>query len=59
MCGWVKDKFGLSWQITTPIISNVATKCSPEIFGELVKDILKMKKIDISVLSKYEKYYNS
>ncbi len=43
-CGWVKDKFGVSWQII------------PENMGELIKSeagmkaMLQMKKIDIEVL---------
>jgi len=45
-CGWLKDKFGLSWQVV------------PENLGELVKSekamqaMLSMKKIDISALVK-------
>lgn len=46
VCGWVKDKFGVSWQIV------------PENIGELLKSekamqtFLKMKKIDIAALKK-------
>ncbi|HCA41632.1 MAG TPA: hypothetical protein DEP28_00100 [Bacteroidetes bacterium] len=54
MCGWVKDKFGLSWQVTSSLVYKIGKTGKPEIFDKMVKDILQMKKIDISVLKKYD-----
>jgi predicted 3-demethylubiquinone-9 3-methyltransferase (glyoxalase superfamily) len=48
-CGWLKDKYGFSWQIIPFNISELLRK--PEVSDEL----LKMKKIDMEVLEKYVK----
>ncbi len=45
-CGWLKDKYGFSWQIVPYNISELLL--DPKVAGEL----LKMKKIEISLLKK-------
>jgi predicted 3-demethylubiquinone-9 3-methyltransferase (glyoxalase superfamily) len=48
MCGWVKDKFGLSWQIVPAKIGT--WMMDPEKGGRVMKEILKMRKLDILTL---------
>jgi predicted 3-demethylubiquinone-9 3-methyltransferase (glyoxalase superfamily) len=48
MCGWLKDKFGLSWQVVPAILSKLMT--DPKKAGNVMKAFLKMKKFDIQVL---------
>lgn len=54
-CGWVKDKYGLSWQVWPSIIGNMLEKGTPEQLARLTKAMLLMKKLDIEAL---EKAYN-
>ncbi len=49
-CGWVKDKFGLSWQITPTIIADIMREGDPVKADKLMKAILPMKKIDIDAI---------
>jgi predicted 3-demethylubiquinone-9 3-methyltransferase (glyoxalase superfamily) len=48
MCGWLKDKFGVSWQIVPSIIGKVMT--DPEKGPRAMQTLMKMKKIDIEKL---------
>jgi predicted 3-demethylubiquinone-9 3-methyltransferase (glyoxalase superfamily) len=48
MCGWVKDKFGVSWQIVPKIISKLMT--DPEKGGRVMEAVMKMKKLNIQVM---------
>lgn len=48
MCGWVKDKFGLSWQIVPSILEKLMT--NPEKAQKVMQAFLKMKKFDIQKL---------
>lgn len=48
MCGWLKDKFGLSWQIVPTILSKLMS--DPERAPRVVQAFLKMKKFDIKKL---------
>ncbi len=45
MCGWLKDKFGLSWQIVPSVLSKLMT--NPTKAGKVTEAFLKMKKFDI------------
>ncbi len=45
MCGWLKDKFGVSWQIIPAILSKLMT--DPERAPRVMQAFLKMKKFDI------------
>ncbi len=49
MCGWLKDKYGLSWQIIPKALSEYLAKDSS---GKVMQAMLGMKKIDISGLKK-------
>ena len=50
MCGWVKDKFGLSWQVTPNILLQLVSHKDKEIANRAQQAMLKMKKIDIAAL---------
>lgn len=49
-CGWLKDKFGVSWQIVPDVLSELLS--DPARSQKVMKAILKMKKIDIDELQK-------
>lgn len=48
MCGWLKDKFGLSWQIVPSILGKLMS--DPEKSTRVVQAFLHMKKINIQIL---------
>jgi predicted 3-demethylubiquinone-9 3-methyltransferase (glyoxalase superfamily) len=48
MCGWLKDKFGLSWQIVPSILGKLMY--DPEKSTQVVQAFLQMKKINIQIL---------
>lgn len=49
-CGWLKDKFGVSWQIVPTIMNEMMGKGTPEQIGRVTQAFLKMKKFDIQAL---------
>ncbi len=49
-CGWLKDKFGLSWQIVPTILSELLSDPNPEKSQRVMKALLTMKKLDIRAL---------
>lgn len=49
-CGWLKDKFGLSWQITPRILIELMKDTDPERAKRVMQAMLQMKKIDIARL---------
>ncbi|MES2437122.1 MAG: VOC family protein [Patescibacteria group bacterium] len=55
-CGWLKDKFGLSWQVTSTALDTMMTQGTQEQIDRVTQAFLKMKKFDIATL---EKAYNS
>jgi predicted 3-demethylubiquinone-9 3-methyltransferase (glyoxalase superfamily) len=50
MCGWLKDKFGVSWQIVPTILGKLMS--DPEKAPRVMQAFLKMKKFDIAALEK-------
>jgi predicted 3-demethylubiquinone-9 3-methyltransferase (glyoxalase superfamily) len=48
MCGWLKDKFGFSWQIVPSILGKLMS--DPEKGQRVVQEFMKMKKFDIEKL---------
>ena len=48
MCGWVKDKFGVSWQIVPSMMSELMA--DPEKGQRVMKALMQMKKLDIETL---------
>jgi predicted 3-demethylubiquinone-9 3-methyltransferase (glyoxalase superfamily) len=47
-CGWLKDKYGVSWQIVPSILGKLMT--NPEKAGKVMKAFLPMKKLEIEKL---------
>lgn len=50
MCGWLKDKFGLSWQIVPPILGRYLSDKDPQRSGRVMQAMMKMRKLDIQKL---------
>ncbi len=49
-CGWLKDKYGLSWQIVPTILPRLLQDKDPVKAGRVMEAMLQMNKIDISKL---------
>jgi predicted 3-demethylubiquinone-9 3-methyltransferase (glyoxalase superfamily) len=49
-CGWLKDKFGLSWQIVPTALPELLGDPDPEKAQRAMAAMLQMKKIDIAAL---------
>jgi predicted 3-demethylubiquinone-9 3-methyltransferase (glyoxalase superfamily) len=49
-CGWLKDKYGLSWQIVPTIMNEMMGSNDKEKITRVTQAFLKMKKFDIAVL---------
>lgn len=49
-CGWLKDKFGLSWQIVPTIMFEMQKTRDKQKLARLTEAFLKMKKFDIAIL---------
>jgi predicted 3-demethylubiquinone-9 3-methyltransferase (glyoxalase superfamily) len=55
-CGWLKDKYGLSWQIVPTILSKLLGDKDPEKSKSVMNAMLKMVKLDIKTLQQaYDK----
>jgi predicted 3-demethylubiquinone-9 3-methyltransferase (glyoxalase superfamily) len=50
MCGWLKDKFGLSWQIVPTELGKLMSSKEPGKSQRVMAALLQMKKLDINVL---------
>lgn len=56
VCGWLKDKFGLSWQVVPKVLTEMLRDKDPAKAGRVMEAMLEMKKINIEELTKaYEK----
>jgi predicted 3-demethylubiquinone-9 3-methyltransferase (glyoxalase superfamily) len=49
-CGWLKDKYGVSWQIIPTILGEYLRDKNPEKAGRVMQAMMQMKKIDIQAL---------
>jgi len=49
-CGWLKDKYGLSWQIVPTVLGELLSDPDPEKSRRVMKAMLQMKRIDIATL---------
>lgn len=50
MCGWITDKFGVTWQIVPKMLGEVMSKGDPEERDAVMKAFMTMKKFDIAAL---------
>lgn len=51
-CGWLKDKFGISWQVTSPIMEKFLGGPDPDGAARATKAMIEMNKIDLAAMEK-------
>lgn len=51
-CGWLKDKYGVSWQIVPTVLGEMLQDKDPKKSKRVMEAILKMDKIDIETLKR-------
>ncbi len=51
-CGWLKDRFGVSWQIVPTILEDMIADKNPEKSKAVMAAMLRMVKLDINALKK-------
>jgi predicted 3-demethylubiquinone-9 3-methyltransferase (glyoxalase superfamily) len=51
-CGWLKDRFGVSWQIVPEVLGQMLSDSTSGNSGAAMQAMLKMKKLDIAQLEK-------
>ena len=51
-CGWLKDKYGVSWQIVPTILGEMLQDKDPGKSDRVMKSLLQMKKLDIEELKR-------
>ena len=51
-CGWLKDRFGVSWQIVPNRLIELASDADPERADRAMRAMLEMRKIDIATLER-------
>ena len=51
-CGWLKDKYGLSWQIVPTVLTEMLQDKDKKKVASVTETFLKMKKLDIAKLQK-------
>lgn len=52
MCGWLKDKYGVSWQIFPPVLVDMINDNDREKASRVMQVMMKMRKIEIAPLIK-------
>ena len=52
VCGWLKDKYGLSWQIAPAQMATWMRDATPAQSGRLMTALLQMKKLDLAALKR-------
>lgn len=50
MCGWCRDKWGLSWQITPTFLSKAVTSSDKAVAKRAFEAMMQMKKIDVAAI---------
>ena len=51
-CGWLKDRFGVPWQIVPTVFTTMLQDKDPEKSRRVMAAMLKMKKLDIAALQR-------
>ena len=51
-CGWLKDKYGLSWQIVPTVLPELLQNKDPEKANRVMQAMMKMVKIDTEILKR-------
>jgi predicted 3-demethylubiquinone-9 3-methyltransferase (glyoxalase superfamily) len=52
ICGWLKDRFGVSWQVVPTVLESMMTDKDPQKVERVTAAFLKMKKFDIGELKR-------
>jgi predicted 3-demethylubiquinone-9 3-methyltransferase (glyoxalase superfamily) len=52
VCGWLKDRFGLSWQVTPTRLKELIADSDPETSERVTRAMLGMRKIDVAELER-------
>ncbi len=50
MCGWLKDKFGVSWQVVPTVLGDMMTDTDKEKAGKVMSVVMESKKLNIKEL---------
>ncbi|WP_259067209.1 VOC family protein [Mucilaginibacter sp. X4EP1] len=51
-CGWLKDKYGVAWQVTSTVMFDALKNGSPEQVDRVTGTFMQMQKVDVAVLEK-------
>ena len=51
-CGWLKDKFGLSWQVVPSVIPKMMTDPDARKSARVMNSFMKMKKLDLETITR-------
>ncbi len=51
-CGWLKDKYGVSWQVVPAVLPELLSDPDPSKSGRVMEALLTMKKLDITALER-------
>ena len=51
-CGWIKDRFGLSWQMSPVGLDRMMSEGSPEQIARVTETFLPMKRFDLAALER-------
>ena len=51
-CGWLKDKYGLSWQVVPAALNEMIERSTPEQLARVTQAFLQMKKFDLAALQR-------
>jgi predicted 3-demethylubiquinone-9 3-methyltransferase (glyoxalase superfamily) len=50
MCGWLKDKYGLSWQVVPVALYDLMSDADPERKDRAMRAMLQMRKLDVAAM---------
>ena len=50
VCGWLKDRFGLSWQVVPRRLTELTTDADPQRAARAIEAMLQMRRIDIAAI---------
>ncbi len=51
-CGWLKDRYGLSWQIVPKVLGDLMRRAEPARAKRVMEAMLKMRKLDVAALQR-------
>jgi predicted 3-demethylubiquinone-9 3-methyltransferase (glyoxalase superfamily) len=49
-CGWLKDKYGLSWQVVPDVLADMINQNDPLVTDRVMAAMMEMKKLDLNTL---------